>query len=71
MICHKCYKYSHIKEKTGADKKQFCHNCGGEDHQAYDCINELECFNCGKGHIWRGIVIDKRKKEEINQRNAN
>ena len=50
MVCHKCFRYAtHTKKRC--KQKQISLNYGGEDNKADDCMKELKCTNCEKGHM--------------------
>ena len=43
-------------------REQICCSCGWFNHEADDCINELEFPNCEKGHMAESSVCDVEKK---------
>ena len=43
-------------------QKQICRICGGEDHEADDCIDELKCHKCDNDHMSRRSNCKVKKK---------
>ena len=45
----KCQKFGHGKGQCKGKLK--CFKYGEEDHEGFDCKNNLKCSNCGQPHM--------------------
>merc|ERR1719259_523039 len=62
MICHKCYKYGHTKNRCSLP--QVCKKCGETGHSIDNCKNNYyKCPNCDGDHIAGSREWEAEKKE--------
>lgn len=46
--CYKCHKFGHLAKHYKS--KQKCENCGNEDHDIANYINDIKYAGCGDSH---------------------
>nr|XP_022921021.1 trichohyalin-like [Onthophagus taurus] len=76
--CSRCWSPSHlIKDCQEEDRRNWCYNCGGQDHQMRNCKNPTNCPDCGEvGHraststcpIYRERVKKDRREKNVEKR---
>jgi hypothetical protein len=53
-------------KKAVQNDNLLCNKCGKKGHIPKDCVEEIECVNCGKGHQSMRCAWLKQKKPTTN-----